>query len=212
MTCCCCLAALLGTFLIVFVSQGVLFFWVIHYKKQRRAAQAIQSRLCNRQLRDMSTCAGVSSVFVSKASDLGVAETTVSRIHIHWDAFKDNVRTTFTVVIICSTYILGFIFGAAMGTGLALAYRKELVSRAAFVDLNIYLWTVEATIYMICFPANPYVYGLRNNDITEEFRSAFAKLNPIPFIRSTFRLNSWSNTRSNSKSQKTWELQVLNFP
>jgi hypothetical protein len=35
--------------------------------------------------------------------------------------------------------ILGFIFGAAIGTGLAVSYRKELASCETFVDLNIYL-------------------------------------------------------------------------
>jgi hypothetical protein len=123
-----------------------------------------------------------------------------SKINAHWDAFKDNVHTAFTVVIICSTYILGFIFGAAIGTGLAVSYRKELASCETFVDLNIYLWTVEATIYVICFSANPYVYGFRNKDITEEFRSMLAMLNPISFIRSRFQGNFQVNTQVQTQS------------
>jgi hypothetical protein len=71
-----------------------------------------------------------------------------------------------------------------MGTGLSFAYKKELLSCEAFVDLNLSLWTIEAAIYMTCFAVNPYVYGLRNSDIRNEFRSMFTRLNPISTVRS----------------------------
>ena len=159
----------------------------------------LETRLRRRQAGGTGDTSTLSVPMATNSSEADIIETNASKIQIHWEAFKDNIRTALTVAIICSTYILGFVFGAGMGTALTLSYRKELASCAVFVDLNLYLWTVEAAIYMTCFAVNPYVYGLRNNDITKEFRSMFARLNPISSIRSTLRRrHAWDSTQDQS--------------
>ena len=167
------------TFLIVTGSQVAVFVRVIRFKRERRVQMtAINLRSINRARnlasRDMSTNAGNISIATFEQENV---EQTVSTSQVHWDSFLDNVRAAFTVFLVCSTYIIAFIFGAALGTGLTMAYQEELKSCKIFTDLNLYAWTVVITMYMLCFAANPYIYGLRNNDLKNEFKAMLCFLN-----------------------------------
>ena len=117
-------------------------------------------------------------------------ERSVLSTQVNWDSFLDNVRAAFTVFLVCSTYFIAFIFGAALGTVLTLAYQKELKSCKIFNDLNLYGWTVVITMYMLCFAANPYIYGFRKNDIKEEFKAMFLSLNPVRRFRQNRRVSN----------------------
>lgn len=177
----------MGTFLIIVSSQGILLVSVLQYKKKRREDQAeIGARLRQRHRRETgaSQSNGASADSTLASCDVEKAESNVLRMNQQWDAFKDSVRTAFTVFIVCSTYITAFIFGAGLGTGLTLAYQEELKSCKVFIDLNLYMWTIVVSMYMTCFAANPYIYGLRNNDIKKEFKSMLAATNLITRARS----------------------------
>ena len=159
-----------------------MFTRVSRFKKERRVQRAVSSLRMRNRVRSLASRGMVNGVAIATVEQENV-EQTVSTTPVHWDSFLDNVRMTFTVFLVCSTYIIAFVFGAALGTGLTMAYQKDKKSCKIFIDLNLYAWTVVITMYMLSFATNPYIYGLRNNDLKEEFKAVLLFLNPVTRLR-----------------------------
>ena len=172
------------TFVITIWSQGFLLVRVLRYKRKQRSEKA-KAQLRSQQCEALTnnTVLTTTTVISKVTIDLEEGGTAMPKLQMQQNTFMDDIRTAFTVFIVCSTYIVSFIIGAGLGTGLTVAYQKELKLCTLFVDLNLYMWTLAVTMYMLCFCANPYIYGLRNNDIKKEFRSMFAKIHPFSALR-----------------------------
>ena len=191
----CCLftiGGLLITFIVTICSQSILFVRILHFKKVKRKEQATLPHTSTLASKDKNT---ELSSFSKTTRNVTNANSTTT-IQEQWNFFLDDVRTAFNVSVACLTYILAFILGAAVGTALTIAYQEERKSCTVFTNLNIYAWTVVVTVYMSCFAANPYIYGLRNNDICNDFKGVFSCLNPVK-RRGSFRPGDDSKTSAN---------------
>ena len=146
---------------------------ILHFKKAKRNEQVTLRHTSTLASKDNATKLPRFSKMTRNVTNANKTTT----IQEQWKFFLDDVRTAFNVFVACLTYILAFIFGAAVGMALTIAYQEERKSCTVFTNLNLYVWTVVVTVYMSCFAANPYIYGLRNNDICNDFKSVFSCLN-----------------------------------
>ncbi|XP_065837886.1 melatonin receptor type 1C-like [Oscarella lobularis] len=186
-------AGLMGSAAIIFYAHIRMLITVLQYKRRARQRQIDAIEIQERYTAAASSAAGRapipteysnkspinSPINSPKPMIAGRKSVRPGTAAFQWHSFKENVRTAFTVFLVVITYIVAFLFGAAMGTFLSVIYKIELKSCRYLKDVNMIVWTIVIMLYAFNFAANPYIYGLRNNDVNKEFKATLKLLTSL---------------------------------